>query len=61
MSKEEQSRIFERFYRAEKSRSTPGSGLGLSLVHAIVGFYDGKINIDSAPMSGTTFIVTLPA
>ena len=60
MSKEEQSRIFERFYRADKSRGTPGSGLGLSLVHAIVSFYDGRISIDSAPNTGTTFTVVLP-
>lgn len=60
MTVEEQSRIFERFYRADKSRHQPGSGLGLTLVHAIVGFYHGDIAVDSTPGRGTTFTVTLP-
>lgn len=60
MTAAEQSRVFERFYRADKSRHQPGSGLGLTLVHAIVGFYHGNIAVDSAPGRGTTFTVTLP-
>lgn len=59
MTEGEKARVFERFYRADGSRGTPGSGLGLSLVHAIVCFYDGKITVDSAPSKGTTFTVTL--
>ena len=60
MTADEQALAFERFYRADKSRGTPGSGLGLSLVHAIVSFYHGKIDIVSAPNCGTTFTVMLP-
>ena len=60
MNAGEQSLAFQRFYRADKSRGTPGSGLGLSLVHAIVNFYHGKIDIVSAPNCGTTFTVMLP-
>ena len=59
MTAEEKARAFERFYRADKSRNTPGSGLGLSLVHAIVGFYNGTIAVESAPNRGTVFTITL--
>ena len=61
MAPEKLSRAFERFYRADASRNTPGSGLGLSLVHAIVSFYNGKITAESIPNRGTTFAVLLPA
>ncbi|MEM6676630.1 MAG: ATP-binding protein [Pseudomonadota bacterium] len=39
-------RLFERFYRLDPSRSTPGNGLGLSLVKAIADLHDGEIEID---------------
>ena len=60
MTPEEQSLAFQRFYRADKSRGTPGSGLGLSLVHAIVDFYHGTIAVESEQNRGTIFIITLP-
>lgn len=60
MTPEERAHIFERFYRADKSRHTPGFGLGLTLVHAIVAFYRGTISVTSAPARGTTFAITLP-
>ena len=53
--------IYERFFRADSSRSTPGSGLGLSLVHAVVAFYRGEISCKSKFGEGTTFAVRLPA
>ena len=53
-------KIYDRFYRAERSRGTPGSGLGLSLVRAVVTFYGGDIDCKSEPGSGTVFTVTLP-
>ncbi len=52
--------IFKRFYRGDGSRSTRGSGLGLSLVKAIVIACDGTISVESAPGTGTTFLITLP-
>jgi heavy metal sensor kinase len=52
--------IFERFYRADKSRSGSGNGLGLSLVHAIVHAHGGQISVQSVPEVRTTFTVTLP-
>ncbi len=53
-------KIFKRFYRGDGSRSTPGSGLGLSLVRAIVLACDGAIAVESTPGVGTTFLVTFP-
>ncbi|MCP4610574.1 MAG: HAMP domain-containing protein [Planctomycetes bacterium] len=52
--------IFERFYRGDESRSTPGSGLGLSLAQATARSHKGNINVKSTPQKGSTFTVTLP-
>jgi len=60
--KEDQARIFERFYQVDKSRSKKagGSGLGLSIVKHIVQSHGGSINLKSSPGNGTTITVKLP-
>ena len=61
ISEPELSRIFERFYRGDQSRSQTGVGLGLSLARAIARAHGGDISVTSAPGQGSTFTVTLPA
>ncbi|MGB8214846.1 MAG: HAMP domain-containing sensor histidine kinase [Anaerolineales bacterium] len=55
--------IFERFFRAEKSRTrskTSGFGLGLSIAYWIVNHHGGRIEVDSAENKGATFCIYLP-
>jgi two-component system phosphate regulon sensor histidine kinase PhoR len=60
--KEEQSRIFERFYRPgdELRRETQGTGIGLSLVKSIAEAHDGKVTVVSEPGRGSTFTLVIP-
>ena len=60
ISEEDIPRIFERFYRADQSRSKPGTGLGLSLARAIVNAHLGSISVRSSDGSGSLFTVRLP-
>ena len=55
ISKEEMEHIFDRFYRAEKSRTTKGYGLGLAIAQRIVEDMNGKITVQSNQTDGTTF------
>lgn len=57
----EQSRIWDRLYRGDKSRSQKGLGLGLSLVKAVVEAHDGTVGVASEPGKGSEFVVRLPA
>ena len=59
--KEHQTRIFERFYQVNKTRSKlqNGTGLGLAIVKHVVSYYEGSIEIESEIELGTTFTITL--
>ena len=59
---EEQDRIFERFYRVDKSRSKEagGTGLGLSIVKHAVLIHHGTIRLSSSPGKGAEFVVSIP-
>lgn len=60
---EYQNRIFERFFRVDKShsKSSGGTGLGLSIVKHAVQYHHGKIELTSAPGKGTSITVSFPA
>ena len=53
-------RIFERFYKVDRSRNSEGSGLGLAISKHIIVSHGGKIWVDSAEGKGSTFSFTLP-
>ena len=60
--REDQERVFERFYRVDKShsKSIGGTGLGLSIVKHGVQFLGGQVTLQSEPDAGTEITVTLP-
>ena len=62
MEKEELTKIFSRFYRAEKSRSreSGGTGLGLAIVKSIIEQHEGVLWADSELNYGSTITYTLP-
>ncbi|MEK9564913.1 MAG: ATP-binding protein [Deltaproteobacteria bacterium] len=55
ISESDQLRIFERLYRGDKSRSTKGMGLGLSLVQGVIQSHGADIRVISSPNQGSTF------
>jgi signal transduction histidine kinase len=60
ISEKDRSRIFERFYRCDPSRSEAGIGLGLSFARAIARAHGGDITVASEVNEGSKFTITLP-
>lgn len=62
IAEEEQNKIFDRFYRIDKTRDrdTGGTGLGLAITHRTVILHNGSIKLVSKENEGTTFIIRLP-
>jgi signal transduction histidine kinase len=60
LSPQQQTRVFERFYKTDASRSAEGTGLGLSIVRAIVEAHGGAVSVESAEGQGSTFVLRLP-
>jgi two-component system, OmpR family, sensor kinase len=62
LAADEAERVFERFYRADASRSrtSGGVGLGLAIVQAVAEAHDGTVSASSEPGRGTTFRISLP-
>jgi two-component system phosphate regulon sensor histidine kinase PhoR len=58
MSEEDRKQIFNKFYPVDKSKTTKGLGLGLTIVSRIVKMIDGKIDVESELGKGSTFKVT---
>ena len=53
-------KIYDRFFRADSSRTNSGTGLGLSITKEIVQFHDGSISVDSHLGAGSVFAIVLP-
>ncbi|HEY3931934.1 MAG TPA: ATP-binding protein [Verrucomicrobiae bacterium] len=60
ISAEDLPHVFERFFRADKSRSSGNAGLGLSISKAIIEAHGGTIEVSSEEMAGTIFTIRLP-
>ena len=58
--REAQGRVFERFYRVDKSHSSGGTGLGLSIVKHGAAYLGAQVTLESEPGKGSTFILTFP-
>ncbi|WP_377810312.1 HAMP domain-containing sensor histidine kinase [Azospirillum sp. A29] len=57
---EERERIFEKYYRGEGSRNTPGTGIGLNMVKVIADLHGGSIVHHPRPSGGSVFVLTIP-
>jgi signal transduction histidine kinase len=62
ISESDQTKVFDRFYRVDKTRDreTGGTGLGLSITHSTILLHNGSIKLTSKPEEGSTFLIRVP-
>jgi len=60
IKEEDRPHVFERFWRAEESRTMPGSGLGLSIVAQVAERHSGQVRVEDSPSGGARLVLTLP-
>lgn len=60
IEKDKQDKIFHRFYQADPSHGSAGTGLGLSMVQEIASFHSGTVSVQSEPGHGSEFVVRFP-
>lgn len=60
ISAESVERVFDPFWRGDAARTSPGSGVGLTLAKRIVETLDGEITVESAPEMGSRFAIVVP-
>ncbi len=60
LDQKEIKQLFQRFYRSDRSRSTSGVGLGLSIAKSIIELHNAKILVKSTPQKGSTFAIIFP-
>jgi signal transduction histidine kinase len=56
----EVARVAERYYRGERARNVPGTGMGLAIVQQIAQAHGGALTIASSPAAGSSFTISLP-
>jgi signal transduction histidine kinase len=57
---EDLKRVFEKYYRSSGSKGVKGSGLGLAIVKAVAEAHGGRVEVESEPGRGSTFVLLLP-
>ena len=57
---EEQARVFDKYYRSQRTKGTKGTGLGLAIVKAVAEAHGGSVGLASGPEKGSTFRIFLP-
>jgi signal transduction histidine kinase len=60
ISPEDQTRIFDEFFRSRQAKDTPGTGLGLAIVKRIIELHGGSVSVLSRQGEGSEFILLLP-
>jgi signal transduction histidine kinase len=60
ITEHEQAKVFEKYYRSQKTLGVKGSGLGLAIVRAIAESHGGRVTLESTPGEGSVFSILIP-